>query len=316
MLVVALTLCAIIAVIWWLTGSSRYGESSSVTEVTVSVAEEALEHLQPSVFPVGRTDAVGPVLLDVLVGVGMDAFEAESIVRGLGYSVTSHHTSELDERKLTVYSLKDEYARASLERALLVGIELARIDDDYAGVSDDALAFESLCERADEVETALFDDRRRALLDFYNRAALVLQDRVQTETDDSIRGVMGGVLARLDEAVEGLQEEMRERMAALPADLEMLAWGDSTDRRRYYFKMGVTNSLRRSGHMSSLGHLYRFRGVNYDVEEAFQLAGQEEPLLLRAAQLEFISLISLGPSEVKRMTRERRLGRSIPNTES
>jgi hypothetical protein len=68
--------------------------------------------------------------------------------------------------------------------------------------------------------------------------------------------------------------------------------------------------------MRSLGHLYRFRGVNYDIEEAFQLAGEEEPLLLRAANLEFSALVSLRPPDVRRMTNERRLSRSHTQTES
>ncbi len=153
---------------------------------------------------------------------------------------------------------------------------------------------------------------------------IVLQDHVQSEADAELRSVIAQVLTHFDEALTSLQEEMSRTMAALSSedkdlvrgDGEGLAWGDSEDRRRYYFKMGVTNSLRRSGHLSSLGHLYRFRGVNYDVEEAFQLAGAEEPLLLRAANLEFLSLISLRLTDVRRMTNERQLNRPFSQTES
>ena len=282
------------------------------------MAEEALSPLSGEAsHTLGRPESVSRVLLDLLIGVGMDPADAEATLRGLGHNVVRQQEEPAAGKgSLTVVSLTGERARAALERALLVGVQLARIDDDYAHVSDDAVAFDALRKRADDVETSLFDDRTRARLDFFSRAVLVLQDRVQSERDAELRRVTAQVLARFDDELTSLQEETSRAMAALPSDPDSLVWGDSEDRRRYYFKMGVTNSLRRSGHMSSLGHLYRFRGVNYDVEEAFQLAGEEEPLLLRAANLEFSALVSLRPPDVRRMTNERRLSRSHTQTES
>lgn len=318
MLSVILTLGGILAVIWWLTGSSRHRRTDVDPEVEIEVAEEALGPLSGGASPtLGKPELVSRVLSDLLIGVGMDPADAEATLSGLGYNVVRQQEKpEAGKGGLTVVSLKGERARAALERALLVGVQLARMDDDYAHVSDDAVAFDALRKRADDVERELFDDRMRARLDFFSRAVLVLQDQVQSEAEPERRNVIATVLARFDDELTSLQEEMSRAMAALPSDHESLAWGDSEDRRRYYFKMGVTNSLRRSGHMSSLGHLYRFRGVNYDVEEAFQLAGEEEPLLLRAANLEFSALVSLRPSDVRRMTNERRLSRSHTQTES
>lgn len=318
MLSVALTLCAILAVIWWLTGTNR-SQQTDDGDLQTEVVADALERLAVPGRGITRADGgpVGDVLYDTLVGVGMDPGEASATVAGLGYPAPERRDESIDRSGgLSVLSMKDEHARAALERALLVGVQLARMDDDYAGVSDDAQTFDALRQRADEAEAVLFDDHRRSLLDFYSRAVLVLQDSIQAETDDTKRDAIRVVLTRFDEELVSLQEEMDRAMADLPDDPDTLAWGDSEDRRRYYFKMGVTNSLRRSGHLSSLGSLYRFRGVNYDVEEAYQLAGEEEPLLLRAANLDFRTLVSLGAPDVRRMTTGRTPGRSIPNTES
>ena len=335
MVSVILTLCGILILIGWLTGFSRNRQSDTDPDVQIDVAEEALGQLPAEGLPpaLRKGESVSRVLYNMLVGLGMEPTYADGTLRGLGYAVPREQeppTSETGE--LTVVSLKDEYARGALERALLVGVQLARMDDDYAHVSDGAASFEALRQRADDVERSLFDDRRRARLDFFSRAVIVLQDHVQSEADAELRSVIAQVLTHFDEALTSLQEEMSRTMAALSSEdkdlvrgdgeglawgsSEGLAWGDSEDRRRYYFKMGVTNSLRRSGHLSSLGHLYRFRGVNYDVEEAFQLAGAEEPLLLRAANLEFLSLISLRLTDVRRMTNERQLNRPFSQTES
>lgn len=321
MLSVLLTLCAILAVIWWLTGASRHRDSVPSEAVDRDVAEKAVSrvvHSDQEQVAQGSREDVGSILYEVMMGVGMEAADAEDAVRSLGYPVTRDTQGEAQPAShgLSVFSAKETLAREAVERALLVGIQLARMDDDYAGVSDEAIAFETLRQRADDVETALFDDDRRSLMDFYSRAVLVLQDRMQGEHDASRRQTIAGILSRFDEALELLQAEMADAMADLPEDPDRLAWGDSEDRRRYYFKMGVTNSLRRSGQTDSLGLIYRFRGVNYDVEEAFQLAGEEEPLLLRAAGMDLSTLVALNPSDIQRLTHDRMLSSPRSRTES
>ena len=106
------------------------------------------------------------------------------------------------------------------------------------------------------------------------------------------------MLDRLDAEVQGIQADMARVMARLPDDVETLLWGDAADRRMYYYKMGVTNSLRRSRVLDSLGHLYRFQGVDYDVVEAYDLAARECPLLGRAEALDVNRLLTMGPAEV------------------
>ena len=318
MLSVFLTLCGIFAVIWWLTGSRSRDAASATDEIDVGVAEEAIRRFKKAA-PVGSSskhEVSGAVIYNLLTKMGMDGPDAELTIRGLGYSVSANTTGQSSlQGGLSVVSLENEVCRAALERALLVGVQLARMDDDYACVSDDVAAFASLRQRADDAETQLFDDHRRRKMEFYSRAVLVLQDRIQTERDPAVSEVVADILTHCDEKLVALQDEMNQTMAALP-DQDSLYWGESEDRHRYYFKMGVTNSLRRSGHLDSFGHLYRFRGVNYDVEEAFQIAGKDEPLLLRVAQLDFSTLVSLRPADVRRITKERRLIQSVSKTES
>ena len=318
MLTVVLTLFGILAVIWWLTGASRRDQRTVHEEIDADVAEEAVKRIGPGgiVAGSGGREPVGRILYELFVRLGMDAYVAMSTVRGMGCPVTEKAKKDPTQLGLRVINLREEQSRSALVRALLVGVQLARMNDDYAGVSDEVITFDALKEKADEVEATLFDDSRRRLMDFYSRAVLVLQDQGQSEQDPDERRVIGEILERFDDELETLQEELTESMASLPADTDSIGWGGSEDRRRYYFKMGVTNSLRQSGHLDSLGHLYRFRGVNYDVEEAFQLAGEEEPVLLHAAGLEFSTLVALGPPDVRRMTQECSRPRAFPKAES
>jgi hypothetical protein len=145
----------------------------------------------------------------------------------------------------------------------------------------------------------LFGQGRRERHTFFVRASLVLQDMAQGEAEAGRRRAIGQVLSSFDEAAHKVQEEMSAAMAGLEADDSSLLWGDSADRRLYYYKMGVTNSLRRSGVLDSLRHLYRFQGVDYDVVEAYGLASRECPLLDRAEMLGVEHLLTMGPSDVR-----------------
>ena len=213
------------------------------------MAEEALGPLSGEASrTLGKPESVSRVLSDLLIGVGMDPADAEATLSGLGYNVVRQQEKpEAGKGGLTVVSLKGERARAALERALLVGVQLARMDDDYAHVSDDAVAFDALRKRADDVETSLFDDRTRARLDFFSRAVLVLQDRVQSERDAELRRVTAQVLARFDDELTSLQAETSRAMAALPSDPDGLVWGDSEDRRRYYKCAGCKRKFSQIG---------------------------------------------------------------------
>ena len=69
--------------------------------------------------------------------------------------------------------------------------------------------------------------------------------------------------------------------------------------------MGVTNSLRRSGRLDSLGHLYRCKGVNYDVLEAYDIAAQECTQLVAADNLGIERLLQMGPIEIQSLVLQR-----------
>ena len=101
---------------------------------------------------------------------------------------------------------------------------------------------------------------------------------------------------------------MAADMARIP-NSDRLMWGDSRDRRHYYFKMGVTNSLRHSGCLQSLGQLYWMRGVNYDVNEAYDLAARECRVLASADLMDLDRLLTLGPGQVRSL-----VDRALPDS--
>jgi hypothetical protein len=217
----------------------------------------------------------------------------------LGLAVPEGAASEAAEDRpfgLLVNSRRDLLNEA-LERALLVGIQIAREGDDYAKVGDDP---ETLAQRAEAAEEMLFGSGRREAYALLSKVTLVLQDMQQDAAGAERATLIRDLLAVFGDRLETLQEELAAAMAKLP-DSGALKWGDSRDRRQYYFKMGVTNALRRSGSLESLGRLYWLRGVNYDVAEAYDMAAQECPVLSAAHLMDIDRLLALGPAEVRAM---------------
>ena len=234
---------------------------------------------------------------------GISEGEAAQVLRDRGFPIPEGPVGRAEVPSgLSVVSLREDEQREALERAFVVGISLARWDDDYAGVSDEAIDLERLAREAEHTEVRLFGEGRRESLAFYARASLVLQDMAQAERDEERRRTIGAALGSFDDALRDAQQAMADAMARVPDD-DVLLWGDSEERRLYYFRMGVTNSLRRSGVLDSLGHLYRFQGVDYDVEEAYGLAARECPQLNSAAALGLKRLLAMGPIEVEGLVR-------------
>jgi len=182
-----------------------------------------------------------------------------------------------------------------LAEAIMVGVQVARVDDDYAGVGDGALSDEA---RVNQAEIVLFGDDRRERHTLYGKATLVLQDMLHDEPPGRRRDAVVALLKVFDDQMQTLQEEMSSAMAQVP-DSDVLLWGNGRDRRLYYFKMGVINVLRRSGKLESLRHLYQLQGVNYNVEEAFRLAARECPSLALAERADITFLIGMGPADVQ-----------------
>ncbi len=309
MIAVAVVLALIVAAIWRLTSPRSSSVDGSEIEGGASdLAAGAFDLISsdPTTADLlhDRSKEVGEILVDLFDRMGLPREDGVDAVRGMGFVVSSERPGASFAPR--VFSYRAMSVRAAIERGLLVGIELARRDDDYASVGDDALDASALAEQADRIERDLFDEETRRQLSFYSRAVIALQDMVQAEQELSRRATLGKLLGRFGGALDGLQKEMGAKMAIVEPG-EGLIWGDSADRRLYYFKMGVTNSLRRSGQIESLGHLYRYQGVNYDVVEAYDLAGQEVPALRQVEGLGIDRVLTMRPDEVHSL-----VGRGLP----
>lgn len=272
------------------------GDDALAADMADLVIESRNEFL-----PVASHPVLEGVLRELMDRLGI---EAEQVLVSRGFAREAGTTRADDEksRNLRVFDPADNMMQV-VERALLVGIQLARADDDYAGVGDDHLDLEALVRKAEAIEMDLFGDGKRDRYLFYGKAALVLQDMLQDEREAARREVLRGLLEMVDAQINAYQEELDRSMAYVP-EPDTLRWGDRRDRQLYYFKMGVTNSLRRSGQLESLGHLYRYRGVNYDVLEAYDLAAQECPQLFAADVIGIDGLLRLASGEVRALARQ------------
>ncbi len=303
MIYVGLAVLLILAVVFSLTRGrslrierNPQGDEALAAEVADMVTEGRTEHL-----PAVRHPKLGGVLHELLTRMGI---EAEQVLVSRGYTRDGGGTGAPEEQSRNLRVLDPaETMMQIVEQALLVGIQVARVDDDYAGVGDDHLDLEALARKAEAIEMDLFGAGKRDRYVFYGKAALVLQDMLEDEREAARREVLRGLLKMVDGRIEAFQEELDRSMAYIP-EPDTLRWGDKRDRQLYYFKMGVTNSLRRSGQLESLGHLYRYRGVNYDVQEAYDMAAEECPQLFAADVIGIDGLLQMGAGEVRALARQ------------
>lgn len=301
MFAIGAVLLVVLVVLWRVTSRRTIlGNEPAVHEDAVPV--ETLDLLTRSETTAAlvhaRSDALARVLVELFERMGLSRADSEAAVRQAGFKVMVSATESKPAFEPEVVAYRTVELQAAIERGLLVGIELARSDDDFAEVLEDALDPASLSGRADKIERTLFDEETRSRHAFYSRAAIVLQDMAQEAVSDDRRKVVGAVLAEFDSALASVQSALSNRMADV-GDPNALQWGDAADRRLYYFKMGVTNSLRRWGRLDSLGHLYRYQGVNYDVVEAYDLAEQEVPALRLAEAIGIDRVLTMGPNDVR-----------------
>ncbi|MCZ6636052.1 MAG: hypothetical protein O7G87_21865 [bacterium] len=300
MYLVILGFVLIAAMIWKLTG----GPKSSVDKERFDSVQTAQEVLKLTQQEGGRTTVQRDVLVEMMDRLGVDREIALEELGQMGFPIEELRRVAKPEPdpRLSVVRRDSELLQEAVERALLVGIQIARVDDDYACVGDELFDPETVARQADEAEVALFGEKWRERHRLYGKAALVLQDMLQESRDEAHRSVLVQLLRVFDKKLDRLQEKLAQSMANVP-DSETLMWGDGRIRRSYYFKMGVTHSLRRSGLLESFGHLYRYQGVNYNVEEAYRLAAHECVPLAVAENLGIDRLIQMGPSEVGGLVR-------------
>jgi len=321
---VLIPILVIVAVIYRLTsgpGPSRTGagEASGSEQGGAAMAEVVADAADPRgglMAPAPSSPKLRDVVLELLDRMGADEHAVDEAMHRLGFSPEVRAAAEEDTPgdvgpKLGVYRA-DDGLRDTLVRAILVGIQLARVDDDYAHVGDSGLAEEGVLERLEEAEDTLFGGGRRERYALCSRASIALQDMLEAERDECRLDVIRQLLKGIDDQVERLHEAMQSSMASVPTG-SALQWGDSRDRRAYYVKVGVTDVLRRGGHLESLKHIYRTRGVNYDVAEAFQLAARECPALAALDLLGVDKLLGMGPADIHGIV-HRSLGAGEPTT--
>lgn len=289
-------------IIYKLTGGfpsrDEVGDDGDLHQIGTGILDLARRSVPNSQVLRERPRDLGSVLLDLLTQLGMGSEQAHSILSDAGFSARGAGTPSGSQAGGLRVQRGNEETRFALERALLVGIQLARADDDYASVGDEFIDLEALEGKAEAIEMRLFSDNDRGQYVLCQKATLVLQDMLQRETDKNRSDIIRSLLQTFDAKIDTYQEHLSRTMSNVPGQDSML-WGDSRDRRTYYFKMGVTNSLRRSGRLDSLGHLYRYKGVNYDVMEAYDLASQECTQLVAADDLGIDRLLQMGPIEVQ-----------------
>ncbi len=303
MVYIAVVVLLMLAVIFTLTRErgTRGRETSEGDDALAADMADLVIEGRTEFLPAASQPVLGGALRELLDRLGIDA-EQVLVNRGFAHGPGAIRTDDESTRKLRLFDPAEDMMQI-VERALLVGIQLARADDDYAGVGDDHLDLEALVRKAEAIEMDLFGDGKRDRYVFYGKAALVLQDMLQDEREDARREVLRGLLEMVDARINAFQEELERSMAYIP-EPDTLRWGDRRDRQLYYFKMGVTNSLRRSGQLESLVHLYRYRGVNYDVLEAYDLAAQECPQLFAADVIGIDGLLQMGTGEVRALARQ------------
>lgn len=303
MVYIAVIVLLMLAVIFALT-RERGTRGREISEGDDALAEDMADLViegRQEFLPAADHPVLGGVLRELLGRMGIEAEQA-LVDRGFAHGAGAMRADDEKTRNLSLFDPAEDMMQV-VERALLVGIQLARADDDYAGVGDDHLDLEALVRRAEAIEMDLFGDGKRDRYVFFGKAALALQDMLQEEREAARRDVVRGLLEMVDARIDTFQEELDRSMAHVP-EPDTLRWGDRRDRQLYYFKMGVTNSLRRSGLLESLGHLYRYRGVNYDVQEAYDLAAQECPQLFAADVIGIDGLLRLASGEVRALARQ------------
>lgn len=306
---VASGLFLIIGIIWLLTRNNFHNlkwispvmsDEEVLREVT-GVTKKVVDIDDWALLPYAQTPIVGSILLELMTRLGLEGRWVARELELLGFLPEGFSNWEKTHPPhLSVYS-KGENLQSALEKALIIGIQFARIDDDYACVGDDPFNQMVLTRQVKEAEFKIFGNGIWERHTLFNKITLVLHDMNQ-EAEGSRRVIIVNLLQIFENALTLLQKKIDLSMLKIP-DSDFLQWGDSKDRRLYYFKMGVTNTLRCIGCLKNLGYLYRLRGVNYDVEEAYSFIGQECPPLILAEELGIERLLQMGSNEIQELVK-------------
>ena len=245
---------------------------------------------------VGRNEELAKMLQVLFVRTGLDPEEAYdqlvawSILNDSRESEDSSAASaEPPERSLTQRDLGKE-----LEQAIQAGLAMARQgDDDYSHVG---IEYEE--SGAEGVEVQLVDERASRQLELYVKLASNLQQMYGGGEFPNTRLQMEEILANLQHRIMELRDGMTYRTT-----LEDSEFGSSSDRRRYYFQVGVVQYLRSKGVFSELKGLYRpgttESALDFKVQEVYAFLRTKNEVFALAEQLGIQRLLQAGEAEIK-----------------
>lgn len=158
--------------------------------------------------------------------------------------------------------------------ATLFGLEIGLQSDDYARAGIEFENPEFAAKQLEKIEFELFDTEIYNQHQFYAHAILVMQDMLGQQRPQNEKEVLQENLKKYREKLAELESRLKFQFKGMQFE----EIGTRHDRELFYFKMGITNYLRGKDIVPELDQLYRVYGVNYQVENAFQMVIQSLPV--------------------------------------
>lgn len=224
-------------------------------------------------------------------GEAYEQLVAWNILNDPGEQDLSAARTELAERPLAHRDLEKE-----LEQAIQAGLAMARqSDDDYsrAGIEYEEPGVTG-------VEVQLLDERASQQLELYGKLMGNMQEMYRGGEFPKTHTQMEEILANLHHRIMELREGLTYR--AILEDSEL---GTSSDRRFYYFQVGVVQYLRSRGVFSELKGLYRpgttESALDFKVQEVYAFLRQKNEVFALAEQLGIQRLLQADEAEIKAM---------------
>lgn len=206
------------------------------------------------------------------------------------------------KKESTEQSLVHRDLGKELEQAIQAGLAMARQgDDDYsrAGIEYEEPG-------ATGVEVQLSDERATQQLELYGKLMGNMQEMYRGGEFPKTHAQMEEILANLHHRIMELREGLTYR--AIIEDSEL---GTSSDRRFYYFQVGVVQYLRSRGVFPELKGLYRpgttESALDFKVQEVYAFLRQKNEFFALAEQMGIQRLLQADVAEIKAM-----IGKILP----
>jgi len=169
--------------------------------------------------------------------------------------------------------IEEEFANA-----LLFGLEIALQSDDYASAGIEFEDPELVARQLAKIEFELFDAEIYQQYNFYSHALIVLQDMLEEQANPTEKETILAAIENYHQKIKEIEPRLKSKFTGQTIN----ELGSRKDREIYYFKMGITNYLRGKNIIPEFDRLYRIYGVNYQVDQAFQLITQKFPIFKKA----------------------------------